>query len=282
MKYILAVLALLFCALPARAVTPANIQTCKSVNGGSAKQNYIITIGSSGGSTGCTSNYTTFNAIIIAYQQQTGATDRVTGNMSVTGATITWHKATSLQNGIFGPPGHWTGIMYACGGDITSPTNSIQITMDMGSSQAGWTALYAQEVSNINQTSCLDTTQTISACCSGAQVATGMTATLTSSSEYAFATIMTETGTLPVVSAGSGGACASSCFNLGFDAIPAQGSDNQSTTSTGIESVAVTATTASTFAFNQSPAATAQNIVGATFLSSPPPASGRGPKGKIL
>jgi hypothetical protein len=276
------IILILLCASVAHAVTPAKIQACKSVNGGVAKQNYIVTIGSSGGSTGCTSDFTTFDAILIGYEQQTGASDRATGNLSVTGATITWHKAASLQNGIFAPPGHWTGIMYACGSDITSPTNSIQITMDMGSSQAGWTALYAEEVSNINQTSCLDKTQTISACCSGAQVATALSGTLASASEYAFAAAMTETGTNPVIAAGSGGACASSCLGGGFNAIGAQEIDNQSTTSTAIEGVAVSSTTSGTWAINQSPTATAQNIVGASFLSSPPPSTGHGPKGKIL
>src|SRR5579862_4460748 len=58
------------------AVTPSAVQTCKSVNGGTAKQHYIIVIGSSGGSTGCTSNFAPFNMIILAYNQSSTSTDR--------------------------------------------------------------------------------------------------------------------------------------------------------------------------------------------------------------
>jgi hypothetical protein len=280
MRPIKLLLALLFCALPVRAVTPANIQTCKSVNGGAAKQNYIITIGSSGGSTGCTSDYTATNALILAYHQQAGSTDRATGNISVTGATITWHKAGSIQNSVFAPPGYFTGIFYACGGDITSPTNAIQITLDMGASMAGITATYAQEVSNIHQSSCLDASTTDSACCSGDPFITALSGTLASASEYVFSTAVTISGSNPVLAPGSVTGCPSTCFV--FDAIPAQGSDNQSTTATAIESVAVVVTTSKVWSFHQSPAGLAQNQVGITLISDPAASNRRGPKGKLF
>ena len=189
-RRLLLCLAFLACAIPARAQTPAAMQTCKKANGGSSIENYTVTIGSSGGSTGCTSNYTSGNAILIAYHQLSGSSDRTTSNISTTGATITWHKAVSVQNGVYGPPGYWSGIFYACGGDITSPTSSIAVTVDMGASMAGLTAIYGQEVQNVQQTSCLDKTGTGSDCCGG-QFSSGLSGTLSNASEYAFATGVT-------------------------------------------------------------------------------------------
>lgn len=260
-------LALLACAIPARAQTPAKVQTCKSVNGGTAKQLYTVTIASSGGTTGCASAYTSGNAIIVAYHQLSGS-DRTTSNISATGATITWHKAASQQN-IAGP---WNGIFYACGGDITSPTSSIAITVDMGASMAGISATYVQEAQNIQQTSCLDKSLTSSNCCGGSPFTTTASGTLSSSSEYIFATGDTESGTNPVLQNNISTSCTSgNCWVM--DAIDAQGSDNQSGTATAIESVAISSNATGEWAFRQSPAGTFETIVGVSFIAGAPPAT---------
>lgn len=262
LKTLLVSLALLACAIPSLAVTPAAVQTCEKTNGGVSMQLYTVTIGSSGGSTGCTSDFSSGDAIIVAYHQLSGSSDRTTSNISATGATITWRKAISIQSGIFS---YWTGIFYACPADITSPTNSIAITVDMGASMAGLTAIYAQQAHNIQSTSCLDKTGSGSDCCNGSPFYTGLSGTLSNASEYAFATAVTDSGTNPVLVAHNGGTCAGSCFN--FDPIPTNGNDNQSGSSSAIESVALSTTTTGVWVFNQSNAALAQNIVGATFIA---------------
>lgn len=267
-KRFLLALAFLACAISASAQTPAKVQTCKSTNGGTAKQNYTVTIAGSGGTTGCTSAYTSGDAIIVAYHQVSGS-DRTTSNISATGATITWSKANSVQNAV----GYWSGIFYACGGSITSPTSSIAITVDMGSSMAGLAVIYAQQVHNVQSTSCLDTTLTAGLCCGGAQIYTAASGTLASSSEYVFATGITTNGSAnPLLSPGDMTGCTpGNCWVM--DAFDAQGSDNQSTTASAIESVAVTSNATGEWAFHQSPAGTFESIVGVSFIAGAPPAT---------
>ena len=266
-KALLVSLALLTCAIPALAVTPAPVQTCQKANGGTSAQMYTVTIAGSGGTTGCTSNFTAGNALMIAYNQQSGSSDRTTSNISATGATITFRKAISVQNSVFAPPGYFTGILYACPSDITSPTSSIAITVDMGASMAGITSIFVQEVTNIQSTSCLDKTAIGSTCCDAPQYGTAATGTLSNASEYALAATMSESGTGITIAAGSGGACASSCLTPMSWAIPSQGQDNESASAEAIEYLAVTATTNGIASFNQSPVGLSQNIVVATFIA---------------
>ena len=235
-KALLLSLSFLACAIPAFAVTPEPVQTCQKANGGTAAQMYTVTIAGSGGTKGCTSKFAKGDALIVAYFQQSGS-DRTTSNISATGAKITWRKAISIQKSVFGPPGYFAGIFYACPSDIRSPTSSIAITVDMGASMAGITSISVQEVQNIQPKSCLDKTAVRSTSCTRAEATVGP-GTLSNASEYVFA------ATLSCPCAGSFQLCGIGNEEATEDAVTRDG----------------------TFAFDQAPAGYAQNIVGAIFV----------------
>jgi hypothetical protein len=261
----LAFLFLFFC-FRAQAAGPALAQNCFTGNGGSSTQLYVVTVGSVGGSTGCTANYTVGNALILAYNQNAGSTDRATGNIAVTGATITWHKATSVQSTVFGPPGFFTGIFYACPNEITSPTSAIAITLDMGALMTGITAAFVGEVSGLVTSSCFDAGASQSTCCNGASFQT-VTFAVAHAGEFAFTIGTTFNNPATVLGAGCGGWPV--CPNNGAYTIPSHGTDVESASVSAIETgvlIAASGSTVSSMA-QTSNAGTAQNISTAAFIA---------------
>jgi hypothetical protein len=157
MRSIIGLLFLFLCT--AAHAAPALVQNCQKVNGGTPTQTYTVTIASSEGTTGCTTNFTAGHAIAIAYWLDPASTfshpsDLTTAAVSATGATITWHQATSVVSGV---TDFWNGIFYACPNDITSPTSSIAVSVNMGTTYAGISAIYVVEISGTAASSCLDT-----------------------------------------------------------------------------------------------------------------------------
>lgn len=150
---------LLFLLLSTAAhATPALVQNCQKVNAGTPTQTYTVTIASSGGTTGCTSNFTAGDAIGIVYWLDPASVslhpaDLTTAAVSATGATITFSKGPSVVSGV---TDFWNGIFYACPNDITSPTSSIAISVNMGTTYAGISAIYVVEVSGVRASGCLD------------------------------------------------------------------------------------------------------------------------------
>ena len=264
------------------------VQQCKVGNGGSATEFYTVTIASSGGTTGCTSNFTAGHALFVVYNQQTGSSDRTTSNISATGATVTWHKAFSAQNTILGPPGYFTGIFYACPGDITSPTSSIPVTVDMGATMTGITSIFLMEVSGITSTSCLDSPFSSGGtlCCASTQPSTTSTGNtpIANAGEFAIAALMTSSATATVTAGCNGGPTVGTCPSFGAYTVPSNGTDVESASTQTIESGVVAAAHAvscSTFVQSSTGAGNFQTIITSAFIGLPP-STGHGPKGKIL
>jgi hypothetical protein len=275
-------------------IPPAGaVQECKAVNGGVATQNYVVTIAGSGGTAGCTSNFTPGNMLAIAYSVY--GSDITAGAASTTGATITWHKAVSVQDSTF--TAFWSGILYACPSDITVPTSSIQVTVNMGALVKNTSAIFVQEIDGIQNTNCYDAITgsgnggTCPTVTNG--LATGLSGTLATNPEFIFVSGsgFDSTGCTSAVTVSySGGISAGSVF--GNFTIPGQGQDNEShcllggSTDVGAcssftEFVVVNVTTSATSAATASSGLVASVIAQAGFKGIPA-TSGRGPKGKIL
>ena len=102
----------------------------------------------------------------------------------------------------------------------TSPARRIRSpsTLDMGASMAGLTVVYAAGSPEHPADLLLRQIGNGLGLLRRAHFTSGLSGTLSSASEYAFATGVTIGGSSPVLAAGSGGSCASSCFSLGFNA----------------------------------------------------------------
>ena len=135
---------------------PLVLQSCQDVNAGTARQVYTVTFGS-GGTAGCTHAFTTGDAIFISYNFYNDAPAITVDPTSIsnTGATITWHRAISFRDTVFTLM--WSGQYYACPSDISAPTGSIAVSVDMGAMYKNTTAIYGVEVTHIQAAgSCLD------------------------------------------------------------------------------------------------------------------------------
>jgi hypothetical protein len=229
---------------------PAFVQLCQASAGGTAQQNYTTTIASSGGTTGCTTNFAAGDMIAVGYAVNTG-TDLTTSSISATGATITWRKAGSiLQSG----GGSFNGILYACPADITSPTSSIAVTVNMGSSLS-FSGIYTVEISGIqNTTSCLDSgsvTNFTSASEAGTVMGpTATSSTLLSANEFIF--VSGDASGSPGGITGSG-----ACFG-GTCTLPAQGTNGN--LNSAAEYIVVSSTTAGNTSFTKSATASVKML----------------------
>lgn len=247
--------------------SPPSGQQCKKGNGGVAATNYTVTIAGSGGTTGCTSNFTAGDMIAVGYNvgNTSGGTitDLTTSSISATGATITWRKAFSIHGTVFGNP--WAGILYACPGDITSPTSSIAITVNMGASYAGMTSIFVQEISGIQSTGCYDTNTGAGTNGSGtpnpfSAVGTG---TSTAAVEFIFADGFSWNASGIAFTAG----LSSDTGSWGNFTIPAQGTDSESDSTELVEYVVTSTTRMGTSWVHQGPAGSWTQLVQAGFIS---------------
>jgi hypothetical protein len=261
--------------------SPAFVQECVKGNGGVSTTNYTVTIASSGGTAGCTSSYTAGDALVIGYVVGSGSsfsavTDLTSSSASATGATITWHKAVSLQSSV-GGASQFVGVLYACSGDISSPTSSIAVTVNMGAGRAAITAIYVTEVSGVASASCYDSNSYSSAsgnsCCGTTNVTTNANSgTLSSATEFIIATGVAFSGTSPTIAHGN--------YTAGpiAETIPTNGKDVESSPSGSIswtEYCVTTATTASestATAGGSGGAPTYDIFIHVGFLPAPPPA----------
>lgn len=217
--------------------SPSFVQECQVSTAGGGQQNYTTTIAASGGTAGCTTNYTAGDMIAVGYSVNTG-TDLTASSISATGATITWHKAISvLQSG----GGSYNGILYACPGDITSPTSSIAITVNMGSSVT-YSGIYTYEAFVNLSTGCFDSTPFASTTGTGTYSGGGSFSTASSGTlTYAKEIVIVsgdESGPPGYLSAGA-------CFG-GTATVPAHGTNTNLNSAT--EYYITSATTAGTCA----------------------------------
>jgi hypothetical protein len=161
--------------------SPALRQECQAL---SATLIFTTTISSSGGTTGCTSAFTPGDGLVVPWVEFAGSAP-TTSNIAATGATITWHISSQVNDGV----SRNVGFFYACSGDITSPTNTIAIvvTMPTGTVAAN-SSINTYELENTASSGCFDSTNAYktgsNTSASSSNYVTSISGTLTSSTEF--------------------------------------------------------------------------------------------------
>lgn len=165
--------------------TPGWVQQCQTNTWSSGVSSSSVVIGSNGGTTDCTTNFTAGDALIVDYRnyKASGVSDLTTSNISATGATITWSKAGS---GLDAAGTSYVGTFYACPGAISSPTNAITVKITWPYSSSTYVGFWATEVSSLSSGTCLDqyTTQ-VTASSEPSTLTSSTSATLARATEYA-------------------------------------------------------------------------------------------------
>jgi hypothetical protein len=238
----LAILSLLFPPLPQRGgqviISPAPVsggntnaswvQTCSQASASTSSLSVTIAVGT--GTLGCQTTFTAGNCLVLDYSVYS-ASDLVVGGLSGSGATITWHKAGSVNSS---GSTAYDGSFYSCGADIGSPTSSILITVaNSGGTYWGFT------LTEVHGPTALDTGGFVSNTgTSGATLTVGPSGTLTNTNEYVDV-FARAAGSFQTLTAGS-------CFG-GTCTLPANGQPGIITMA--MEYIIPSATTAGSAAF---------------------------------